>query len=107
MESEVRLIDANKLMVCHINVGTAMFPRMEAFVRAEDIEAAPIVEAAPVVHGRWIAENRQTLIPVEYDNDGNPILHDYVVYRCDQCGRAEKAKEPYCHCGAKMDLKEE
>lgn len=45
MENEMHLIDANKLMVCHINVGTVMFPKMEAFVRAEDIKAAPIVDA--------------------------------------------------------------
>ena len=57
-------------------------------------------------HGRWIAEKGQTLITVEYDNDGNPILHGYVVYRCDQCGRTAKVEEPYCHCGAKMDIAE-
>ena len=49
MTNEKRLIDANKLMVCHINVGTVMFPKMEAFVRAEDIKAAPIVDAVEVV----------------------------------------------------------
>lgn len=56
-----------------------------------------------VVHGRWKEEKGQTLLPVEYDDVGEPILHDYVVYRCDRCGRTCKQKEPYCHCGAKME----
>lgn len=66
----------------------------------------PAADVAPVVHGRWIEEKKQTLIPVEFDDAGEPVLHDYVVYRCDQCGRTAGKKEPYCHCGAKMDLKE-
>lgn len=44
----------------------------------------PDADVAPVVHGRWLEEKRQTLLPVEYDDVGKPILHDYVVYRCDQ-----------------------
>jgi hypothetical protein len=63
----------------------------------------PAADVAPVVHGRWMEEKRQTLLPVEYDDVGEPILHDYVVYRCDRCGRTCKQKEPYCHCGAKME----
>ncbi len=49
MEQNRRLIDANKLTVCTINVGTMMFPRLEAFVRVEDIEAASIIDAEEVV----------------------------------------------------------
>lgn len=63
----------------------------------------PAADVAPVVHGRWMEEKGQTLLPVEYDDVGEPILHDYVVYRCDRCGRTCKQKEPYCHCGAKME----
>lgn len=63
----------------------------------------PAADVAPVVHGRWMEEKRQTLLPVEYDDAGEPILHDYVVYRCDRCGRTCKQKEQYCHCGAKME----
>jgi hypothetical protein len=63
----------------------------------------PAADVAPVVHGRWLEEKRQTLLPVEYDDVGEPILHDYVVYRCDRCERTCKQKEPYCHCGAKME----
>ena len=74
------------------------------YARRYDIEEVPTADVEPVVHGRWIEEKKQTLIPVEFDDAGEPVLHDYVVYRCDQCGRTAGKKEPYCHCGAKMDL---
>lgn len=67
------------------------------------VKDLPAADVAEVVHGRWLEEKGQTLLPVEYDDVGKPILHDYVVYRCDRCGRTCKQKEPYCHCGAKME----
>lgn len=54
------------------------------------------------MHGHWIEEHKQTLIPVEYDDNGEPILHDFTVYVCSICGRQENSKEPYCNCGARM-----
>lgn len=98
MDNEMHLIDANKLMVCHINVGTVMFPKMEAFVRAEDIKAAPIVDAEPVVHARW---KESDFIP--------------GMLTCTNCGVQRNPKFKLgggawnrCpNCGAKMDLKEE
>lgn len=72
-------------------------------VALREIRNAPAADVAEVVHGRWLEEKKQTLLPVEYDDVGKPILHDYVVYRCDRCGRTCKQKEPYCHCGAKME----
>lgn len=71
----------------------------EAMKRLKELEDA-------MKYGRWIEEKKQTLIPVEFDDAGEPVLHDYVVYRCDQCGRTTGKKEPYCHCGAKMDIAE-
>ena len=67
------------------------------------LKNAPAADVSEVVHGRWLEEKRQTLLPVEYDDAGEPILHDYVVYRCYRCGRTCKQKEAYCHCGAKME----
>ena len=67
------------------------------------LKNAPAADVSEVVHGLWLEEKRQTLLPVEYDDAGEPILHDYVVYRCYRCGRTCKQKEPYCHCGAKME----
>ena len=67
------------------------------------LKNAPAADVSEVVHGRWLEEKRQTLLHVEYDDAGEPLLHDYVVYRCYRCGRTCKQKEPYCHCGAKME----
>ena len=41
-----------------------------------------------VKHGEWKCINNQ---------------HNYYEYHCSLCGRVERQKEPYCHCGAKMD----
>lgn len=67
------------------------------------IDNIPAANVAEVRHGHWIAEQFQTLIPVEYDEFGEPVLHDHIVYRCSQCGRVNHKKEPYCNCGARMD----
>lgn len=57
----------------------------------------PSSDVEPVKHGRWE--------PVLEDvwNLPTPVL---VGWRCSQCGRTEQEKEPYCNCGAKMDLEE-
>ena len=52
-------------------------------------------------HGHW----------VEYDcyignSEGNAIAKTGTVWVCSECGREEPKREPYCHCGAKMDLEE-
>ena len=67
-----------------------------------------IIEAEPVRHGRWIFDGA-----IYYD-EGEKCYD----YQCSECGRfvsvrggnlgKEELEEeyPYCHCGAKMDLKE-
>jgi hypothetical protein len=53
-------------------------------------------DAAPVVHGRWIKA-------VAYDFAGS-----LEGYKCNICGRfCTDNAEPYCHCGAKMDGKDD
>ena len=52
--------------------------------------------------GEWIKERGQTYIPVEYNEQGEAILHDFVVYRCSICGRENTKVEPFCNCGAPM-----
>lgn len=89
---------------CNVEFGDEPCEPSDCYIRNK-LLAAPATDVAPVVHGRWIEEKKQTLIPVEFDDAGEPVLYDYVVYRCDQCGRTTSKKEPYCHCGAKMDLK--
>lgn len=55
------------------------------------IEDAPAADVAPVVHGRWISFlGGDHIMPERY-------------YRCSRCGRVESRRQPYCHCGAKMD----
>lgn len=75
------------------------------------ISAIMEIEEAPTINpedlrpkGKWIEKQCQTYLPVEYDDFGEPILHNFVVYHCDQCGRMERKKEPYCNCGAKMEV---
>ena len=58
----------------------------------EYLAATPTLDIAPVVHGEWIE------CPT-YDDEG----YYQEDYKCSECGRFVPAKEPYCHCGAKMD----
>lgn len=55
------------------------------------IEDAPAADVAPVVHARWVSFL-----------DGDHIMPERY-YRCSRCGRVESRRQPYCHCGAKMD----
>lgn len=71
------------------------------------IRRIPAAEVAEVRHGRWIPKINHTYMPVEYDENGAPILHRYTSYYCSLCGREEAKEEPYCHCGARMDKEDE
>ena len=72
-----------------------------------EIAHMPAAAVAEVRHGRWIPEIHHTYLPVEYDENGFPILHEYTSFRCSLCGRGEPIEEPYCHCGARMDKEDE
>lgn len=58
---------------------------------ASEIADIPAADVVPVVHGRWISFL-----------DGDHIMPERY-YRCSRCGRVESRRQPYCHCGAKMD----
>jgi len=58
----------------------------------------PAIDAEPVKHGRW-----EPILDGVW-NLPMPVLSGY---RCSECGRIENEKEPYCNCGAKMDLEGE
>jgi hypothetical protein len=103
-------------------------------VPVEAIKKAPTIEAEPVRHGRWI-ETRKHLWKKDDDGEIDKWAWDYEFhngpsceichatpcehcepdydekqncrehYMCSECGRVVLALEPYCHCGAKMDLK--
>ena len=51
-----------------------------AYDALDSVRAADVAE---VRHGAWIDKE--------------------TCYMCSLCGRIERLKEPYCHCGAKMD----
>nr|DAJ44310.1 MAG TPA: DNA-directed RNA polymerase [Caudoviricetes sp.] len=55
------------------------------------IRRMPAADVAEVVHGQWISFL-----------DGDHIMPERY-YRCSRCGRVESRRQPYCHCGAKMD----
>ena len=59
------------------------------------IEGVPDADVAPVVHGTWIGQIR--FVPTMTGMGIRPI------WFCTECGRKVTRKEPYCHCGAKMD----
>lgn len=66
------------------------------------IDDAPTIDAVPVVHGRWEEYDRFIC-----NSDGKPIEKIGIIWRCSECGREEDYREPYCHCGAKMDLEDD
>lgn len=58
-------------------------------------------DAEPVRHGRWV-EN------VVVDTRAWPPYSYKNGYACSLCDRITRTNnEPYCHCGAKMDLEVE
>lgn len=102
-------------------------------VRVCEINNIKTVEAEPVRHGKWIKTRKhiwkknddgeidEWAWDYEFHNGVSceichktPCIHcepDYDEkqdcrehYICSECGRVVLALEPYCHCGAKMDL---
>ena len=61
------------------------------FVPVDAIQCIHAADVAPVRHGQWISFL-----------DGDHIMPERY-YRCSRCGRVESSRQPYCHCGAKMD----
>lgn len=57
----------------------------------QEINSIPAADVAPVVYARWVSFL-----------DGDHIMPERY-YRCSRCGRVESRRQPYCHCGAKMD----
>lgn len=62
------------------------------------INEQPTADVAEVKRGYW-REETKFIITDNPDDDG----YWASVYICSNCGREESRKEPYCHCGAKMD----
>ena len=60
----------------------------------------PAADVAEVRHGEWKCTTRAPKRVDGYYHWGAPLE---TIFVCSECGRAEKNKEPYCNCGAKMD----
>lgn len=75
----------------------------EMLLRGYIINDVPTVDVQEVKHGKWIPNMEW------FDDDYGIAPHEEIYqtgWKCSLCGRIELIKEPYCHCGAKMDLEE-
>ena len=66
-----------------------------------DMSKIPTADAVEVKHGKWLPDY-ETFVD-EWERESEPIQTGWV---CSLCGRQEFNREPYCHCGAKMDGKD-
>lgn len=93
------LIDADKVLnivaaYCPDDDGSCSKAGIDLREMLDEIEALPEIDAEPIKHGHWI------------------IIDDVekFIAKCSECGRVEDTRwiedYPYCHCGAKMDLKD-
>ena len=86
-----RYIDADKI---------DFSPLKDDFDRARAVtivKFAPTADVVEVKHGEWL-EHEEMFYDGEFHSE-----YPMKVYKCSSCGRVELDKEPYCHCGAKMD----
>lgn len=100
-----RYIDADKLRdeYYELFIHGTMAVKSVLGIFVDLLDKQPTVDVKEVKHGKWIKKTNQTLIPVTYDETGEPVLHSYIYYECNLCGKTEwHNEEPYCHCGAKM-----
>jgi hypothetical protein len=67
------------------------------------VDRQPADDVVEVRHGEWLPDYE---IFVYEPFDTTPH-RTQTGWKCSLCGRVECAKEPYCHCGAKMDGKGE
>lgn len=49
----MRLIDADKLEIKFLNIGTVMFPKIRPVIYLEDVENASTIDAEPVVRCKY------------------------------------------------------
>ena len=63
------------------------------FSRVKKYMEDSTIDAVEVVHGMWTEDRAYSFDP-----------YSRVHYKCSICGRTEENKEPYCNCGARMDI---
>lgn len=64
-------------------------------------------DVAPVKHGKWIPHEVEQVVDNYASPHWNIQYFRPLNYRCSVCGRIEENQEPFCHCGAKMDLEKD
>ena len=62
------------------------------------IDKTSTADVVEVKHGFW-KEDTEFVITDNPDDDG----YWRTIYICSECERTAINKEPYCHCGAKID----
>ena len=83
----------------HVGFGSANLNFVRKWLSEEFEVASPPADVEPVRHGEWRLVRRMAACG---------------EYECSVCGRIETfgcfnkpENNPYCHCGAKMDLEDE
>lgn len=68
------------------------------------VREMPAADVEEVRHGKWLPLIKNYWA----DNwaDTGSVSTDIISFYCSLCGAEEKFKYRYCHCGAKMDEKE-
>ena len=64
------------------------------------IKSVPAADVAPVRRGKWIQHYEP------YDT-GEEWAEAPYGFECSECGRCEAEKEPFCNCGAKIEVNDE
>jgi len=98
MANEVRLINYDAA----IDRYYAEYEKQDIYDGAQDrdwlkkcFDEAPTIDPESLrPKGRW-----EPFVESVWNLDF-PVLHSW---RCSECGRTEQFKEPYCHCGCKME----
>lgn len=95
----MRPIDGDALLQLYENGGDLNLDsyKVPVPVVRQNIIDAPTLDYEPVRHGEWI----------EYVSEDPDYKTKEIEYKCSECGIFALNKYPYCHCGAKMDAKED
>lgn len=90
---KIKQIGAENYSGMYANIGMTHAAQIVKFMPAADV--------APVVHGRWVAEENESI------SKRNRLIK-YKTYYCSMCGRGNgRNMGKYCpHCGARMDEKD-
>lgn len=98
----MRLIDGDELAELYANTEDTNLDNFSVPIRVirQNIKDMPTLDYAPVRHGEWLEDVREDRNQV--NSLGLAVVRKYG-YKCSLCGRKERTRHEYCHCGALMD----